>query len=68
MVGAMILDTLSGRSPLYRLEKFCAQIDAELLLGEPIDVAKFNDDAPGRELLRIYEVGTGLPLFAAIKL
>jgi len=64
VVSAMILDTLSGRSPLYRLEQFCAAMDTELLLGEKIDAAKFNDDALGRVLLRIYEVGTGLFLTA----
>jgi transposase len=64
MVSAMILDTLSGRSPLYRLEQFCSTMDTELLLGEKIDAAKFNDDALGRMLLRIYEVGTGLFLTA----
>lgn len=65
VVSAMILDTLSGRSPLYRFERFCAQLDTELLLGERIDAAKFNDDALGRMLLRIYEVGTG-PILTAV--
>jgi len=32
VVAAMILDTLSGRSPLYRFERFCSQVDTELLL------------------------------------
>jgi hypothetical protein len=30
----MILDTLSGRSPLYRLEEFFAHQDTALLLGQ----------------------------------
>lgn len=64
VVSAMILDTLSGRSPLYRMEQFCSAMDTELLLGEKIDAAKFNDDALGRVLLRIWEVGTGLFLTA----
>jgi transposase len=64
VVSAMILDTLSGRSPLYRFERFCSAMDTELLLGEKVDAAKFNDDALGRVLLRIYEVGTGLFLTA----
>ena len=34
VVLAMVLDTLSGRSPLYRLEEFFAQQDTELLLGK----------------------------------
>jgi transposase len=64
VVSAMILDTLSGRSPLYRFERFCSEMDTELLLGEQVDAAKFNDDALGRVLLRIHEVGTGLFLTA----
>lgn len=64
VVSAMILDTLSGRSPLYRFERFCSALDTELLLGERVDAAKFNDDAIGRVLLRLYEVGTGLFLTA----
>jgi transposase len=63
-VSAMILDTLSGRSPLYRFDRFCAQLDTELLLGEQVDAAKFNDDALGRVLDRMSEVGTGLFLTA----
>ena len=31
VVLALVLDTLSGRSPLYRLEEFCAQHDTALL-------------------------------------
>jgi len=33
-VSAMILDTLSGLSPLYRFERFFSELDTELLLGE----------------------------------
>lgn len=64
VVSAIILRTLSGRSPLYRLEQFCSNMDTELLLGEKIDAAKFNEDAFGRLLLCIYEVRTGLFLTA----
>lgn len=49
-VSAMILDTLSSRSPLYRFEQLCAARDTELLLGERVDAAKFNDDYLGRVL------------------
>jgi transposase len=64
-VSAMILDTLSGRSPLYRFERFISELDTELLLGERIDAEKFNDDALGRVLLRLHEAGTG-QIFSAI--
>jgi hypothetical protein len=33
IVLGLVLDTLSGRSPLYRLEEFFAHQDTELLLG-----------------------------------
>lgn len=60
VVLAMILDALSGRSPLFRLEEFFADKDVELLLGEDIPVAKLNDDTAGRVLDRIAEVGTNV--------
>lgn len=64
VVSLMIMDTLSGRSPLYRLEKFAAGIDTELLLGEQVEPSKFNDDAVGRVLDRIADVGPGFFLTA----
>ena len=36
IVLGLVLDTLSGRSPLYRLEEFFAHQDTELLLGKPL--------------------------------
>jgi transposase len=58
MVLGMVMDTLSGRSPLYRLEEFFEGQDTELLLGKAIVSELFNDDNAGRVLDRIYEVGT----------
>jgi transposase len=55
---AMLLDTLSGRSPLYRLEEFFETQDTELLLGKPIEAKSFNDDNVGRFLDKLYETGT----------
>jgi transposase len=65
VVEAMVLDTLAGRSPLYRLEHSFARIDLGLLLGQDIPAAKFNDDAVGRALDRMFDVGTG-KIFTAI--
>ncbi|MFH0821718.1 MAG: DUF4277 domain-containing protein [Pseudomonadota bacterium] len=48
MMAAMILDTLTGRRPLYRLETTFENLDMELLLGVPISAEKLNDDAAGR--------------------
>ena len=53
-----MLDALSGRSPLFRLPQASAKMDTELLLGEAISPDKLNDDAVGRVLDRLYEVGT----------
>lgn len=61
----MILDTLSGRSPLYRLEEFFGNQDPELLLGEPIAAKSFNDDKIGHFLDKLYETGT-MKLFTEI--
>jgi transposase len=61
---ALILDTLSGRSPLYRLERSFEGMDLELLLGVDIPSLKLNDDAVGRVLDRVWEAGTGKVLTA----
>ena len=58
MFLAMMLDTLSGRSPLYRVEAFWGSQDIELLLGKPIEAKSFNDDNVGRFLDKLYETGT----------
>ncbi|PIE01077.1 MAG: transposase [Acidobacteria bacterium] len=57
-VQAMVLDTLSGRTPLYRLEEFMAAQDRELLLGETTDPELFNDNNLGRALDCIFEAGS----------
>ncbi|MGC8603527.1 MAG: IS1634 family transposase [Desulfomonilaceae bacterium] len=59
VVSAMILDTLSGRSPLCRFERFVSELDTELILGEEVTAKKFNEDALGRVLVSLCEVGTG---------
>lgn len=58
VVQAMVLDTLSGRTPLYRLEEFMAGQDRELLLGEDVDAEWFNDNTLGRSLDAIFAAGT----------
>src|SRR5712691_8457773 len=58
IVLGMILDTLSGRSPLYRLEEFFAHQDTALLLGQAIAPDALNDDTVGRILDRLYATGT----------
>ncbi len=57
-VQAMVLDTLSGRSPLYRLEEFLGTWDTRALLGREVDPASFNDTTTGRAMDALYEAGT----------
>jgi transposase len=57
-VLAMVLDTLSGRSPLYRLKEFFDEKDSELLLGTEVDPTSFADYNVGRAMDQIYEIGT----------
>jgi hypothetical protein len=62
IVLGMILDTLSGRSPLYRLEAFFTHQDTALLLGKAVAPEVFQDDTVGRVLDRLYDTGTMPPL------
>jgi transposase len=64
VVLGLVLDTLSGRSPLYRLEEFFAHQDTELLLGKALPPQAFTDDTVGRVLDRLYDFGT-MRLFTA---
>ena len=54
VVQLMMLDTLSGRSPLYRLERFARSVDTGLLLGKNIPAVAFNDTTLGRAMDAIY--------------
>ncbi|MFA6927519.1 MAG: IS1634 family transposase [Bacteroidales bacterium] len=58
VVQAMVLDVLSGRSPLYRVEQFWEQQDRLLLLGEDVSSHLFNDTNLGRALDAIFEAGS----------
>ena len=65
IVLGLILDTLSGRSPLYHLEKTFEDYDQQVLFGQALPPSYFNDDNVGRIMDRIYEVGTQ-KIFSAI--
>lgn len=58
VVLGMVLDTLSGRSPLYRLMDFLEEKDIELLLGKAVSLSQFTDHNIGRALDKIFETGT----------
>lgn len=53
----MVLDTLSGRNPLYRLEHFFEDQDTELLLGKEIDTKSLNDVNVGSFLDKVFDAG-----------
>ena len=57
VIKAIIIDALSGRSPLYRMHEFFETIDTEHLLGQGIYASHFNDDRLGRTLDIIYKHG-----------
>ncbi len=58
IVLGLVIDTLSGRNPLYHLESFFEAQDRALLLGCEVEAKAFNDDTVGRVLDRLYECGT----------
>ena len=65
LVLAMILDAVSGRHPLYRIDSFYKNKDIELLLGQSIDVEKLKDDNFGRMLEHLHDANTS-QLYTAI--
>src|SRR5215510_9797719 len=58
VVLGLVLDTRSGRSPLYRLEEFFAEQDTALLLGKAIPPHALSAATVGRVLDRLYDFGT----------
>ena len=58
IVLGMVLDTLSGRSPLYHLEESFEDCDRRVLFGEELPPGYFCDDNLGRVLDRLFEAGT----------
>ena len=67
VILGMVLDTLTGRSPLYRLTTFFKNQDTELLLGKKTAPRKFSDYTVGRVLDRIYEYGA-MKVFSEISI
>jgi len=67
IIKGLVLNTLSGRDPLYRVEDFFSHQDTELLVGRGISSASFSDDNIGRVLDRIYDYGSS-KLFSNISL
>ena len=57
IIQGMVLDTLSGRSPIYRLTEFFKHQDTKLLLGEEVDPVSFNDTTVARAIDAVFDVG-----------
>ncbi|HHB77408.1 MAG TPA: IS1634 family transposase, partial [Desulfobulbus sp.] len=57
IIQGMLLDTLSGRSPLYRLEEFFKHQDTQLLLGQEVNSTSFNDTTVARAMDALFNVG-----------
>lgn len=53
IVLGMMLDTLRGRSPLYRLEEYFTHQDTALLLGKAVPPEVLQDNTVGRVLERL---------------
>ncbi len=58
IVQGLVMDTLSGRSPLYHLESTFEAYDRALLFGEDLPASYFSDDNVGRTLDCLYAAGT----------
>ncbi|WP_299983709.1 IS1634 family transposase [Desulfobacula sp.] len=67
IILGMVLDTLTGRNPLYRLNKYFEHQDTQLLLGKKVDPTKFSDHTVGRVLDRIHNYGA-MKVFSQISL
>jgi len=67
IIKGLVINTLSGRDPLYRVEDFFSHQDTELLVGSGISSTSFSDDNIGRVLDRIYDYGSS-KLFSNISL
>ena len=67
IVKGLILNTLSGRDPLYRIEEYFSHQDTELLVGKGVDFSAFTDDNIARVFDRIFAYGTS-KLFSEVSL
>jgi transposase len=59
VVAAMVMDTLTGRNPLYKLHEFFNGQDTALLFGRDLAPEDFNDNNLGKVLDNIHAYGAG---------
>ena len=65
VVVGMVMDTLSGRSPLYKLHEYFEGQDTELIFGTKLKPSDFNDNNVGKVLDNIHAYGAS-QLFSQI--
>lgn len=58
VVVGLIVDILTGRSPLYHLEEFFEHQDLETVIGADMALSAFSDTNVGRTLDRLFQYGT----------
>ncbi|WP_074951988.1 IS1634 family transposase [Alicyclobacillus macrosporangiidus] len=56
-ISALLINILTDRSALYRVEDFYRERDVEALIGPGVQAEDLNDDALARALDAIYEAG-----------
>jgi hypothetical protein len=57
-VMAIVLNILSGRMALWRMDLWLSKLDTELVLGNGVDAPWFHDTRLGQYLDRLDEAGT----------
>lgn len=65
VVAGMVMDTLAGRSPLYKLHEFFIGQDTALIFGKDLRPEDFNDNNVGKVLDNIHAYGAS-KLFSQI--
>lgn len=53
LIEALVINVLTARKPLYRVQEFYRHYDLEVLFGQGITADAFNDDALGRALTKL---------------
>lgn len=54
-IKALVMNILTGRDPLYKVEAFYRDQDVELLFGPGVTAQELNDDALARALDKLHE-------------
>ena len=67
VVMGLILDVLTGRTPLFRIKDFFEHQDIKLVIGKNLPLHAFGDHNIGRVLERLFEYGT-MKIFTEISI